>query len=115
MHEPNARPVLVLCRDLMFASKIRAAAADGIAIKLLRDPAQLIGESGGMLIVDLSQDGALEAGSSWKSANPASRLIGFVAHVDHETAERAQANGFDDVFTRRQFVEVLPQLMRGES
>ena len=115
MTESSANPVLVLCRDLMFASKIRAAASDSTAIKLLRDPAQLIGESGGTLIVDLSQEGALEAASSWKSANAASRLIGFVAHVDHETAARAQAKGFDDVFTRRQFVEMLPQLIRGES
>src|SRR5690349_4816613 len=98
--DPAAAPVLVLCRDLMFASKIRGAAGgagEAVKIQWLRDPAQLIGADGTVLIVDLGQDGALDAGASWKSSHPAARLIGFVSHVDTATIDRARAAGFDDV------------------
>src|SRR3954468_7015809 len=97
-----AAPILVLCRDLMFASKIRAAAG-AITVKLLRDPVQLITIDGAAMIVDLAQDGALDAGVAWKSAHPAARLVGFVGHTDAATIERANAANFDQVLTRGQF------------
>jgi hypothetical protein len=120
MSSPDpAVPILVLCRDLMFASKIRGAAAaagDGVKIQLLRDPAQLEGLDGAALIVDLGQDGALDAGAQWKSAHPTVRAIGFVSHVDTATIAAAKAAGFDDVLTRGQFdatvTTLLPALMR---
>src|SRR4051812_592713 len=105
-----AAPILVLCRDLMFASKIRSAAGS-IAIKLLRDPAQLIEFDGTALIVDLSQDGAVVAGVTWKSAHPAAALIGFVGHTDAATIARATAAGFDRVLTRGQFAANLPAIL----
>lgn len=113
--EANSTGILVLCRDLMFASKIRAtAASSGAEMKLLRDPAQLIGETGRALIVDLGQPEALEAASSWKSANPAAQLIGFVSHVETDTIARAKSAGFDSVLTRGQFAQSLPELLRGD-
>ena len=121
MSSPDpAGPILVLCRDLLFASKIRAAAAaaagDGVKIQLLRDPAQLLGLDGAALIVDLGQDGALDAGARWKSAHPTARAIGFVSHVDTATIAAAKAAGFDDVLSRGQFdatvTTLLPALIR---
>jgi hypothetical protein len=114
-----AGPILVLCRDLMFASKIRGAAAaagDGVKIQWLRDPAQLLGLDGAALIVDLGQDGALDAGATWKSAHPTARAIGFVSHVDTAMIAAAKAAGFDDVLSRGQFdatvSRLLPALIR---
>ena len=114
--EANSTGILVLCRDLMFASKIRSAAAASSAgeIKLLRDPAQLIGDTGRALIVDLGQAEALEAARSWKSANRGSKLIGFASHVETETIAHAKSAGFDRVLTRGQFAQSLPELLSEE-
>ena len=104
-------PVLVLVRDLMFSSRISAAArATGVEIAVLRDPAQLRGARGRRLIVDLNQPGALEASIEWNSAS-ACDVVGFVSHVDAETIARARAAGIDRVLPRSRFVEMLPELL----
>ena len=103
-------PVLVLVRDLMFASRISAAArAAGVTIATLRDPAQVSGATGRRLIVDLNLPGALEAAVGWKNAS-ASEVVGFVSHVDAETIARARAAGIDRVLPRSRFVRILPEL-----
>ena len=104
-------PVLVLVRDLMFSSRISAAArAAGVAIAIVRDPAQVSGARGRRLIVDLNQAGALEAAADWKAAS-AGDVVGFVSHVDSETIARARASGIDRVLPRSRFVEILPDLL----
>ena len=104
-------PVLVLVRDLMFTSRISAAArAAGIAITALRDPAQVSGAQGRRLIVDLNQPGALEAAAEWKQAS-AGDVVGFVSHVDAATIARARAAGIDRILPRSRFVEILPELL----
>jgi hypothetical protein len=105
-------PILVLVRDLLFASKISATAgAQGVPVKLLRDPAKLGGETGHALIVDLNQDGALSAALQWKRQG-AGRVIGFVSHVDSETIRAARAGGVDRVLPRSEFVRSLPELLK---
>jgi hypothetical protein len=104
-------PILVLVRDLMFSSRISAAArAAGVAITALRDPAQVTGARGRRLIVDLNQAGALEAAAQWKNAS-AGDVVGFVSHVDGETISRARAAGIDRIFPRSRFVEILPEIL----
>lgn len=104
-------PVLVLVRDLMFSSRISAAArAAGVAITALRDPVQISGARGRRLIVDLNQPGALEAAAEWKTAS-AGDVVGFVSHVDGETIARARAAGIGRVLPRSRFVEILPDLL----
>jgi len=104
-------PILVLVRDLMFSSRISAAArAAGVAIAVLRDPAQVSGARGRRLIVDLNQPGALEAATEWKNGSRGD-VVGFVSHVDGETIARARAAGIDRVLPRSRFVEVLPDLL----
>ena len=104
-------PILVLVRDLMFSSRISAAArAAGVAITALRDPAQVTGARGRRLIVDLNQAGALEAAAQWKNAS-AGDVVGFVSHVDGETISRARAAGIDRIFPRSRFVESLPEIL----
>jgi len=105
--------ILALVRDLIFASRITATArAQGVDVRLLRDPAALGAERGSRLIVDLNQPGALEAAAAWKSAHPAAReVIGFVSHVDADIIAAARAAGIDQVLARSAFATKLPDLL----
>lgn len=107
--------MLVLVRDLMFSGRIAATArAQNVAITLLRDPAALADKSGRRLIVDLNQDGALDAAVTWKGVT-GGEVFGFVSHVDADTIRRARAAGVDHVMARSTFVNALPELLRGET
>ena len=109
MSDPSL-PVLVLVRDLMFVSKITGAAkAQGATVKVVRDPAKLAGESGRLLIVDLNQPGAIEAASTWVASSKAPS-VGFVSHVDADTARQAREAGIAKVMARSRFVESLEEL-----
>jgi hypothetical protein len=104
--------ILVLVRDLMFASKITATAQSmQVPVKLIREPEKLASEPGERLIVDLNQPGAMEAASSWKS-DAARSVIGFVSHVDRETIDRARSLGIDQILPRSQFVARLTELLK---
>ena len=113
MSRPDSPPVLALVRDLMFAGRITATArAAGANVKMIRDPAALMNESAARLIVDLNQDGALDAAAAWKErAGGAAEVIGFVAHTDAAIIARARELGIDRVMPRGQFVQVLPELL----
>jgi hypothetical protein len=104
-----------LIRDLMFSSRVLGAAKElGTAVKLVRDPAQLLAGAeaapGARLIVDLNLEGAIDAAAAWKSATGGT-VAGFVSHVDSETIRRARDAGIDRVMPRSQFVQVLPELL----
>ena len=111
MTDPH-RPILVLVRDLLFASKIRANAQSIHAtVRMLREPAQLAGAAGRRLIVDLNQPGALDAAVAWKRES-GGEVVGFVSHVDAQAIQAARIAGVDQVLPRSRFVEVLPELLR---
>jgi hypothetical protein len=113
LNDPAAPTTVALVRDLMFSSRIRATANDlGVAIRMLRDPRQLPAAGGSRLLVDLNQEGAIEAAEAWKQSTGGT-AIGFVSHVDVETVNRARAAGVDQVVARSRFVEVLPELLKG--
>jgi DNA-binding NarL/FixJ family response regulator len=105
-------PVLVLVRDLLFASKIRATAHSiDATVRMLREPAQVTGAEGRRLIVDLNQPGALDAAVAWKRGT-GGEVVGFVSHVDAQTIQAARTAGLDQVLPRSRFVEVLAELLR---
>ena len=109
----TADPPATLCliRDLMFASKVTAAAtAAGVAVRLLRDPAALATVDGSQLIVDLNQPAALPAAAAWR-ARTGRPVIGFVSHVDVDTVAAARAAGVDRVLARSAFAQQLPDLL----
>ena len=109
---PPQPQIVALVRDLLFASRIRGTAKElGVEVLLLRDPQHLAGAQGSRLLVDLNQDGAIEAARQWKEASRGV-VIGFVSHVDVETVNRARAAGIDQVLARSRFVELLPDLLR---
>jgi len=109
-------PVLALVRDLMFSTRVTGTATDlGIPLRLIRDPAQLAGQPGRRLIVDLNLAGAIDAAKIWREgAGVGMHVIGFVSHVDTATIQQARAAGIDRVMARSQFIQVLPQLLKGE-
>ena len=108
-------PVIVLVRDLMFSSRISATArAVNAPVVMIRDPQALKDKPGRLLIVDLNQDGALEAAIAWKGATGA-HVVGFVSHVDAGTIAKASAAGVDQVMARSKFVNVLADLVRPAS
>ncbi len=138
-------PVLALVRDLMFSSKISATGkALNLPVKIVRDPAKLSELTGRRLLVDLGQEGALEAAAKWVAGrrggdtpfsgghdaaeHPGSRA-GKDAGKDR-SASGAEAIGFVshvDAVTiaraeaagimampRSRFVQVLPELLGTE-
>ena len=108
-HQPQ---VLVLVRDLMFASKIRSTAESmGIPVAMIRDASTLESAEGIRLIVDLNQPGALEAAAAWgrRTGKP---VIGFVSHVDTDTIGAAREAGIQQVLARSRFVSALSDLLR---
>ncbi len=111
--DSTAQPasILVLCRDLLFASKITATAkAVNVPVKLLRDPAKLTEETAGRLIVDLTQAGYIEAASQWRQRT-GGRVTGFAGHADGDTLAAAQAAGIDQILTRGEFSANLPAIL----
>jgi hypothetical protein len=108
---PALPPVLALVKDLIFASRITATArAAGVPVRIVRDPQQLAGQPGRLLIVDLNQPGAIAAAAVWQreTGRPS---VGFVSHVDAETINQARASGIDRVLARSAFVERLQELL----
>jgi hypothetical protein len=113
MPETNVQPVIALVRDLILGSRISSAAAGlGIGLRTVRDAAQLAQIDGDRLLVDLNLQGAIEAAAAWKDGAAGRRVVGFVSHVDAETASRAREAGIDRVLARSRFVELLPDLLR---
>jgi hypothetical protein len=109
---PDLLPILVLVSDLIFSTRISTTArAAGIDVKLIRDPAKLAGAEGRLLLVDLNLAGAIEAAAAWRAGD--AQVIGFISHVDAETAVKARAAGIDRVMARSRFVEILPELLGG--
>jgi hypothetical protein len=112
MPQPSPPPILILCRDLMFTSKITATAkAHGVAFKVIRDPAKLADEPAGRMMVDLTQEGYLSAAADWKSRTQG-HVTGFAGHTDTETLSAAKAAGLDAVFTRGAFTANLDRIIQ---
>lgn len=113
MPDPTEQPsVLLLCRDLMFLSKVAATArAAGVQVQVVRDPTMLPAV-GTRLLVDLNQDGALDAAAGWKAATGGA-VVGFVSHVDTAVIQRAREAGLDEVLPRSRFTADLPRIVAG--
>jgi hypothetical protein len=108
---PDPPSILLLCRDLMFLSKVTATArAAGVAVQVVRDPTMLPAV-GTRLLVDLNQAGALEAAAIWKGQT-GGQVLGFVSHVDTEIIARAKQAGIDQALPRSRFTADLEGLLR---
>jgi hypothetical protein len=108
----SCSPILVLCRDLLFASKISSAAKGvSVPVKLMRDASKLDEETESRrLIVDLTQDGFIEAAAQWKRAT-GGHVTGFAGHADVATINHAKSAGIDQVMARGEFAARLADLL----
>jgi hypothetical protein len=105
--------VVMLCRDLMFTSKVTAASRSaGVPVRVVRDAKGLEGIGGAKLIVDLGQEGAIDAAAAWKARTGGS-VVGFVSHVDEATIGRAKGAGIDRVMSRGGFSASVEDVLRG--
>ena len=110
-------PVILAVRDLVFRSKILAAAERlGATVKIvprgtpLEQAARDHGP--GTLVVDLGEPGVVEQVQAAKGAG-ATRVVGFLGHLQADLMEASRRAGVDEVLTRGQFVQRLDEILRG--
>jgi DNA-binding NarL/FixJ family response regulator len=107
--------ILVAVRDLLFRSKISAAAERlGVPIRMaprgapLAEAARELG--GGTVLADLGEPGALEQIRAAKAAAPI-RVVGFLGHLEADLARAAAEAGVDEVLSRGQLVQRLDEIL----
>ena len=108
--------VLAIVDDLLFRSKIEAAAGlAGARCRVGRDASALNGEPPELVIVDLELGRAdpLDTVRAIRVAQPALPIVGFCSHVDVPLQQRANEAGCTRVYARSAFVHALPQLVQG--
>lgn len=102
--------------DLLFRSKIRAAAShSGAAVSFLRDTSDPSLADAALVIVDLDAPSAVATISALSSSSPSLRLVGFVSHVNADRIREARAAGTIEVMARSAFVNALPSLLADAS
>jgi len=109
--------VILAVRDLVFRSKILAAAerlGTSIHIAPRGTPLeQAAREHGpGTLVVDLGEPGVVEQVPAARTAG-ATRVVGFLGHLQADLMEASRNAGVDEVLTRGQFVQRLDGILRG--
>jgi DNA-binding NarL/FixJ family response regulator len=102
--------------DLLFRSKIRAAASHtGAAVSFLRDARDPALAAARVAIVDLDGPDAVGVVSALRTAWPDLRVVGFVSHVHADRIRDARQAGATEVMARSAFVNALPDLLRADS
>jgi CheY-like chemotaxis protein len=118
MAEAMARPAgLLLCDDLIFASRITGTARSlGAEVKPARGIDALVelarAEAPPCVIIDLAYPGLVleDLLQKLREACPAlPRIVAYGSHVDTETLRAARAAGCDPVLPRSKFVTDLAQ------
>jgi hypothetical protein len=105
------KPTLALIRDLLFSSKLTAAAKTaGRPVKIVRDVAKLDALDGHRLIVDLNADGHLAAAVAWK-ARTGGEVIGFIAHVAGDGIAEANRLGLTRILSNGGFAANVERLV----
>lgn len=111
---------LACMHDLMFLSKImEATKALKIPLRSLKTAEKLIAacqeEGDAMVFLDLDDQrlDAIALAKAIRSAQPKPgvTIYAFVSHVHEDRIQAAGAGLFDQIFSRGQFVRVLPELL----
>ena len=106
--------IVAFVPDLMDRSKVRAAAAaGGRTVELVARPGDLLAALGpeppGLVLIDLSRPGALEALTGVARAGTV-RVLAFGSHVDRELLASGRAAGAE-VLARSELFRRLPELL----
>jgi CheY-like chemotaxis protein len=112
--------ILAIVDDLLFVSKIRAAASQrGVTVSFARSSAGALAEmrksAPSLVILDLNNPrtdplgtiGAMKAEPGLASIP----TVGYVSHVQADLIEAARAAGVDEVLARSAFSERLPAIL----
>lgn len=111
--------ILGLIRDLMFRSKIDAAAQSlGVEVayvstlELLAQRCADIKPS--VVMVDLSEKtfAPEQTMAVLRACAPGAKVIGFASHVDLKALAGAREAGFERVLSRQEFAAQIPALLR---
>ena len=115
------RTALACMNDLMFLSKImEASKALSVPLRSLKSAEKLITacrESAAEAVVFLDLDDkhldAIALARAIRSAEPKieAAVYAFVSHVNEDRIQAAGVGLFDQIFSRGQFVRVLPELL----
>jgi CheY-like chemotaxis protein len=108
---------LLLCDDLLFASRITGEArALGLTVKPARSLEQFLDlarqEPPSGVLVDLAFPGLVLPDLFRRlseTCNPLPRVVAYGSHVDTERLRAARSAGCDPVLPRSKFVEELPR------
>jgi DNA-binding NarL/FixJ family response regulator len=110
--------VLFLTNDLMFSSRVGAAAkAAGASLQLVPRAAtipEVLTADCRLVLVDLSLDelNLPAVVRAVRARAPAARVIAFGPHVDHAALADASDAGCDQVLSRGQFNQEHPALLQ---
>jgi len=110
---------LLLCDDLLFASRITGEArALGLTVKPARSLEQLLDlaqqETPSCILVDLAFPGLVLPDLFQRlseACNPPPRVVAYGSHVDTDSLRSARLAGCDPVLPRSKFVEELPRAL----
>ncbi|MGH7480755.1 MAG: response regulator [Longimicrobiales bacterium] len=118
----NGADVLAVAADLMFASRIRGAAATaGAAVAFARTRQDALGRARAahprLILLDLDAVGVdppeLIRALKTDPGTGAVPIVAFGAHVRGEALRAAREAGADRVLARSRFVQELPALLSG--
>jgi len=108
--------LVIAVRDLVFRSKIHAAAERlGVAVQLAPRGTPLAEAVQGVerptVLADLGEPGAIDQVRAAKAAGPL-KVVGFLGHLQEGLMQQASAAGVDEVLTRGQLVSRLDEILR---
>jgi CheY-like chemotaxis protein len=118
-HSDRSRTIIAAVNDLMFGSRIRAAAQQaGVSAVFVRSAGELAARAAqaDLILLDL-ETRWLDAPASIAvlkadAATASVPIVAFGSHVDGDALLAARAAGADRVLARSAFVKALPDLLR---
>ncbi len=105
----NLMKTTCMVRDIIFKSKIYETARHLHAEVAFFDSYEKCAGAQ-RLLVDLEQFG-VEGAAEFRKANPHSKMIGYLSHVNLTLKAEALRAGFDIVMPRSEFVAKLPKIL----
>jgi hypothetical protein len=108
--------VLVAVRDLLFASKIDAAAKRlGVSLSWAPRNVSLSDAAAErrphLILADLNERGALAELRAVRIRDPRTRVVGFLGHLQADLIDEARAIGVEEVLTRGQLAASLDDVL----
>jgi hypothetical protein len=109
--------ILVAVRDLLFGSKIDAA-AKRLGVKIAWAPRNVplslvaLERKPSLILADLGEAGVMDELRAVRARIPATRVIGFLGHLRTDLMDEARSIGVEEVLTRGQLASSLDDVLR---